>query len=54
MGKKNSKLKQDTVDRLIAETYCKLINYLAYIYLACRLYPLNVKKCPKKPIFKTL
>ena len=25
MGKKNSKLKQDTVDRLIAETYCKYI-----------------------------
>jgi hypothetical protein len=23
MGKKNSKLKQDTIERLIAETYCK-------------------------------
>jgi len=23
MGKKNSKLKQDTIDRLIAETYCE-------------------------------
>ena len=48
MGKKNSKLKQDTVDRLIAETYCKLINYFAYIYPVCRLYSVNVQGFPKK------
>ena len=29
MGKKNSKLKQETVDQLISQTYCKKnINYI--------------------------
>lgn len=34
MGKKNSKLKQDTIDRLTTDTYCeyKSIIYSAYIY----------------------
>ncbi|XP_023342493.1 frequenin-1 [Eurytemora carolleeae] len=52
MGKKNSKLKQDTVDRLIAETYCKLINYFAYIYPVCRLYSVNVQGVPYKGFLK--
>ena len=27
MGKKNSKLKQETVDQLISETYCKYLQH---------------------------
>ena len=30
MGKKNSKLKQETVDQLISETYCKFLMYLNF------------------------
>ena len=34
MGKKNSKLKQETVDKLISETYCELSNYLAFVLIS--------------------
>ena len=30
MGKKNSKLKQETVDQLISETYCKYLIYFIF------------------------
>lgn len=32
MGKRNSKLKQDTIDKLLADTYCKYVitNILSY------------------------
>ena len=34
MGKKNSKLKQDTIDRLTTDTYCKLmLNTYTYKYI---------------------
>ena len=37
MGKKNSKLKQETVDQLISQTYCEFIkmnimSFLHYMY----------------------
>lgn len=34
MGKRNSKLKQDTIDKLLKDTYCKytLLRYSQYIH----------------------
>ena len=34
MGKKNSKLKQETVDQLISETYCKYLQ-LQCLFIFC-------------------
>lgn len=33
MGKKNSKLKQDTIDRLTSATYCKYAHIAYFIYI---------------------
>lgn len=33
MGKRNSKLKQDTIDKLIEDTYCKLFKNIFYAIL---------------------
>ena len=34
MGKKNSKLKQETVDKLISETYCELSDCLVFVLIS--------------------
>ena len=39
MGKKNSKLKQETVDQLISETYCKYCNYNVYSFFVFIILP---------------
>ena len=44
MGKKNSKLKDDTLDQLCADTYCKYeqnISLPNFLHFAC--YSLNVQ-----------
>jgi hypothetical protein len=37
MGKKNSKLGQDTVDRLVKNTYCELFSLLLWLLTLCEL-----------------
>ena len=49
MGKKNSKLKQETVDQLITQTYCKkklCINLELYYDAVCKVFLIHFISLP--------